>query len=194
MKYSTKLKLFIALLLASVIFSRFGCYYLNKKYDTYRRPWAYSDDPSKPLLVGKWQGTCIDPDQISHIVEMEILLPTTDDERWKRSTQKRPKRDRSSTTFFNGFSILEANGKKDTCELWGGLDKADGHEVHFQFSPISKVHPPGFNLNLLKGNWQDNTIDLGVDFAWFRTDGSSFYNSEDPRHDTKGKLLLSRIK
>ncbi len=194
MKYSTKIKLFIALLLASVIFGRFGCYYLNKKYDTYRRPWAYSNDASKALLVGKWQGTCIDPDQISHKVEMEIVVPMTDDERWNRVFQKRIKRDRSSPTFFDGFAVLETNGQKDTCELWGGLDKANGHEIHFQLSPISKVHPPGFNLNLLKGNWQDNSIDLAVDFAWFRPDGSSLYSSEDPRHDTKGKLVMSRVK
>ncbi len=194
MKYSTKIKLFIVLLLSGVLLGRYGCYIANKKYDTYRRPWAYSDDPAKPLLVGKWQGVCTDPDQVVHKVDMEIFEPISDDERWKRFTQKRIKRDRSSTTFFDGFAILETNGKKDTCELWGGLDKADGHEIHFQFSPVSKVHPPGFNMNLLRGNWQDNTIDLTVDFAFFRADGSSFYSSEDPRHDTPGKLLLSRVR
>jgi len=182
------------LLLASVLLGRYGCYYLNKKYDTYRRPWAYSNDPTKPLLVGKWQGVCTDPDGINHKVEMEIFEPITEDERWERFNQKRSKRDRSSRTFFDGFALLEVNNKKDSCELWGGLDQADGHKIHFQLSPLSQVHPPGFNLNLLRGDWQENTLDLTVEFAWFRPDGSSFYSSEDPRHDTPGRLVLSRMK
>lgn len=192
MQYSTKLKVFIVALIATVVLGKIGCYYLDKKYDTYRRPWAFSDDPGKPLLVGQWRGICIDPDQVAHQVEMEIFSPTTESERWKRVSRKRGKRDRSSRTFFDGMAVLTTNGKRDTCELWGGLDKADGHEIHFQFRPKSGVHPPGFNLNLLKGQWIGDAIDLSVEFAWFRPDGSSFYSSEDPRHEVVGKLVLKR--
>ena len=126
MQYSTKLKVFIVALIATVVLGKIGCYYLDKKYDTYRRPWAFSDDPGKPLLVGQWRGICIDPDQVAHQVEMEIFSPTTESERWKRVSRKRGKRDRSSRTFFDGMAVLTTNGKRDTCELWGGLDKADG--------------------------------------------------------------------
>jgi hypothetical protein len=194
MQYSTKIKLLIIGLVASVVLGKIGCYYFDKKYDTYRRPWAYTSDPTKPLLVGKWQGACTDPDKVVHRVQMEIFEPLSDEERWKLNSRKRKKRNRSSRTFFDGTAVLTTNGKRDTCELWGGLDKADGNYIHFQFSPVNGVHPPGFNLNLLEGKWQENTIDLSVDFAWFRPDGSSFYSSEDPRHDMKGKLLLTRAK
>lgn len=102
-------------------------------------------------------------------------------------------RNRTDRTFFDGIAILETNGSRDTCELWGGLDKADGHEIHFQFRPINDVHPPGFNLNLLDGKWQGDAIDLNVIFAFFKPDGSSFYSSEDPKHDMKAKLVMSRV-
>ncbi len=193
MTYPTKLKVFIIGLIALVILSRYGCYVFDKKYDTYRRPWAYSSDPDKPLLVGKWQGSVTDPDQLVHKVEMEIYVPMTDGERKGRLFQKRIKRDRSSRTFFDGMAVLEVNGQRDSSELWGGLDKSDGHQIHFQFRPVNDVHPPGFNLNLVEGNWQENTLDLTVDFAFFRADGSSYSDSADPRHDKKGKLIMSRM-
>jgi hypothetical protein len=192
MQYSTKLKWFIVAFLAFMILARVGCYYAEKKYDTYRRPWAYSDDPAKPLLVGKWKGECKDADQVVHKVELEIFEPMSEDERWAKVFRKRGRRSRKSATFFDGMAVVETNGKRDTCEIWGGLDKADGHEIHFQISPVSEVHPPGFNINLLKGSWQENTLDLAVDFAFFRPDGGSFSDSADPRHDFKGRLVMAR--
>lgn len=191
MNSSNKIKWLIVGLIAAVVLCKAGCFYLDKKYDTWRRPWAY--DSSKPLLVGKWQGRCLDPDGVAHQIDLEILLPTTDDERWKRVNRRHAMRNRTDRTFFDGIAILETNGSRDTCELWGGLDKADGHEIHFQFRPINDVHPPGFNLNLLDGNWEGNTIDLAVTFAFFKPDGSSFYSSEDPKHDMKAKLVMSRV-
>ncbi len=157
------------------------------------RPWAFSSDPLKPLLVGKWGGSVIDPDNRIHEVEMEIFLPTTDEDRWNRMSSRQIKHDFSNTTYFDGIAVLKTNGSIDTCELWGGLEKADGFEIHFQLNPINDIHPPGFNLNLLNGTWHENTLNLTVDFAFFKTDGSSFYNSEDPRYDTKGILVLNRI-
>jgi hypothetical protein len=193
MTYSTKLKFFIIGLITTVILGRYGCYAFDKKYDTYRRPWAYSSDPNKPLLVGKWQGSVTDPDNRIHKVEMEIFVPMTDEERKSRLFQKRIKRDRSSRTFFDGMAVLEVNGHRDSSELWGGLDEPDGHQIHFQFRPVNDVHPPGFNLNLIEGNWTGNNLDLDVTFAFFRPDGSSFSDSADPRHDKIGKLMMTRM-
>ena len=194
MSYSNQLKFFIAGFLIIAVLCKVGCFYLDKKYDTIRRPWAYSDDTSKPLLIGKWKGKVTDPDNIVHEVEMEIFPPTTDEKRWKRVSSKRVKRDRSSRTFFDGMAVLAVNGKKDSCELWGGLDRPDGHQIHFQFRPVKDVHPPGFNLNLVEGVWQGDTIVLDVTFAFFRPDGSSHSDSADPRYDQKGKLTVERIK
>ena len=192
MRNSTKLVLSLAGLGALLYFGRLGCFYAGKYYDTIRRPWAYAGDPGKSLLVGHWQGACTDPDQVAHQVKMEIFVPTTDEERWRRFSQKRIKRDRSSPTFFDGLAVLETGGRRDSCKLWGGLDKADGHGIHFQFSPLSGVHPPGFNLNLLKGTWQGDSLHLSVTFSFFRADGSSFYDSADPRHSTEGVLKMVR--
>ena len=193
MSYSTKIKVSIIGIVVIVVLSKVGCFYFDKQYDNYRRPWAFSSDSTKPLLVGKWQGSVTDPDNRIHEVEMEIFSPTTDEERWKWVSSTNVKRDRRNTTFFDGRAVLEVNGHRDSCELWGGLEKADGHDLHFQFRPMNDVHPPGFNLNLLGGTWEENTIDLTVDFAFFRPDGSSFYTSEDPRYDQKGHLMLKRV-
>lgn len=192
MTYSTKLKVLIVGLIATVVLGRYGCYFLDKKYDTYRRPWAYSAVPGKPLLVGQWQGRVTDPDKVVHLVDMDIFVPKTDEERLQRFLQKRIKRDRRSPTFFEGMAVLEAHGHRDTCELWGGIDRSDGHQIHFQFRPVSGVHPPGFHPNLLEGTWNENTIELDVTFAFFKPDGASYYDSADPRHEQKGKLLMTR--
>lgn len=194
MSYSNKLKIFIVGFIVVVVLSRYGCYIIDKKYDTYRRPWAYSDDPTKPLLVGKWEGSVMDPDGVRHGVEMEIVVPITEEERQKRFSNKRIKRDRSSPTFFDGMAVLAVNGHRDSSELWGGLDEPDGHLIHFQFRPVNGIHPPGFNLNLLEGNWQGNTLDLEVTFSFFKPDGASFYDSANPKHEQKGKLLMARVK
>ncbi|MCC6462379.1 MAG: hypothetical protein IT260_18070 [Saprospiraceae bacterium] len=192
MSYPTQLKVFIAVLLLAVVGGRFGCYYFQKQYDTYRRPWAYSNDPAQALLVGHWSGTVTDPDGVQHLVEMDILEPLSDEERWQRVWRKRSKRDRSSPTFFDGFALLSTPGRRDSFELWGALDKPDGHALDFQMRPIRGFHPPGFNLNRLTGTWTKDTLALTVAFAWFRPDGSSHYNSADPRHNQDGRLLLLR--
>ncbi|MBK8444426.1 MAG: hypothetical protein IPL35_13870 [Sphingobacteriales bacterium] len=102
------------------------------------------------------------------------------------------KRSRSSPTFFDGVAVIDTKGRKDSCEIWGGLDKADGKEIHFQLRPFNDHHPVGFNLNSCEGRWNGNTLDLSAGFSWFREDGSSFSDSADPRYDYKGKLLMSR--
>ncbi|MCF8247883.1 MAG: hypothetical protein K9J37_22170 [Saprospiraceae bacterium] len=193
MSHPIKIKVAIVGVILLVVLSKVGCFYFDKINDTNRRPWAFSSDASKPLLVGKWQGSVTDPDNRIHEVEMEIFVPTTDEERWKWVSRSHIKHDRSSPTFFDGMAMLEVNGHRDSCELWGGLDEPDGHQIHFQFRPVNDVHPPGFNLNLLEGTWQEHTLDLTVDFAFFKPDGSSFYTSEDPRYDQKGHLMMKRV-
>jgi len=191
MSYATKLKWFIAAVVLLAVGSRYGCYYLDQQLDAKRRPWAYSSD--QPLLVGRWVGECRDPDGIVHRVDMTIDEPLTDEERWKRANRKKRKRDRGSRTFFDGLALVETQGRLDTFELWGGLDAPDGHQIHFQWRPLEgKTHPPGFNLNAMKGDWQGDAIDLEVGFSWFRQDGSSFSDSADPRYSQKGQLLLKR--
>lgn len=190
----TKTILVFTGLLLLVMSGRYACFYYERYNDNYRRPWAYSADAGKPLLVGKWKGVCIDPDQVSHSVDMEIFEPISDAERWKRMGKSRRKKSKKDLCFFDGMAVLGVGGKRDSCELWGGLEKADGQKLHFQFSPISGKHPTGFNLNLLNGTWQGNQIDLSVEFAWFQPDGSSHYESDDPRHNTPGRLVLHRVK
>lgn len=194
MAYSTKIKLLIVGLIAAVFLGRYACFYIDKQYDTVRRPWAYSNEPNKPLLVGRWQGAVSDPDNIVHQVTLDIEEPLSDEDRQKRFSRKRLKRDRSSRTFFDGVAVLESQGRRDTCEIWGGLDQPDGHQMHFQFRPVNDQHPPGFNLNLATGIWQENTLDLSIQFTWFRPDGSSFSDSADPRFEQTGVLKMQRVK
>ncbi|MBL7825452.1 MAG: hypothetical protein JNJ57_02400 [Saprospiraceae bacterium] len=193
MTYRNKLLFLIIGLAGVVLLGRYACYFVDKKYDTIRRPWAYSSDPSKPLLVGKWQGSVLDPDNNAHEVFLEIEEPLSDEKRKNRFFQKRIKRNRSSRTFFDGMAILASRGRRDTCEIWGGLDQPDGNQIHFQFRPLHDVHPPGFNLNLAEGVWQEHQLELSISFTWFRPDGSSFSDSADPRFEQKGVLKMTRI-
>ena len=194
MSYSTRIKIFLVFALLLFVFGRYGLFYLDKAWDTQRRPWAYSKDPDKPLLVGRWQGQCVDPDGITHQISMEIVEPLTDKDRMKRINRARAKRKRSksSPTEFNGMAIIRTAAWRDSFELWGGLDDPKGHALHFQWRPTDGTYPPGFVINNLKGQWQDHTITLEAAFAFFRPDGSSFYDSADTRHDQKAKLTLQR--
>ncbi|MBK8558208.1 MAG: hypothetical protein IPL65_21855 [Lewinellaceae bacterium] len=193
MQYSGKLKLLILGVFAFTLLGRISCYFIDKKYDTFRRPWAYSDDPNKALLVGKWQGSVTDPDGIRHSVNLEIVEPVSDDERQQRFSQKRIKRDRSSAVFFDGTATLEVNNRKTSCEIWGGLDAPDGHRMHLQFRPMDDSHSPGFNLKFAEGSWLENTLDLETGFVFFKPDGSSFSDSADPRFEQKAKLKMTRM-
>lgn len=194
MTYSSKIKAFIVLVIVFAVLGRVGLYYLDKKYDAWHRPWAYSDDPNKPLLVGKWAGEYSDPDNIVHKIEMEVFVPTTDEERWRKLNRPHGGRSGTNPRFFDGMALIETQGKQDSFELWGGLDKADGAGLDFQMRPVNGVYPVGFNLNQLKGNWTGDKIRLTIAFALHRADGSSYYDSADPRHNTEGTLLLSRVK
>lgn len=194
MEYSRKGLFQGSVIVAVLILSRLSCYFIDKQYDYYRRPWAYSSDPNKPLLVGKWKGAFTDPDQIDHSVWIEIFEPTTAEERMKRFAHNRVHTDHSSPTYFEGLALMESQGRRDSFELWGGLKKRDGHELHFQMRPLKDKHPPGFNLNECRGNWNGDAIDLNLTYSWFRPDGSSFYNSADPRFSAEGKMVMGRVK
>jgi hypothetical protein len=190
MTYSNKIKFTIIAVIGFYILSRVGCYYINKKYDTIRRPWAYAID--KPLLVGRWKGQCTDPDNFSYKIDMEIFKPMSEDERWARFMKKRIKRDRSSTTYFNGIAIATHKHILDTFEIWGGLDKADGHEIHFQFRPLDDKHPEGYNLNMVKGKWQGDELNLTTSFSYYTAAGYSHYESDNPKHNKDAALNMKR--
>lgn len=194
MRSPTKVILLIIGLIALFILTRYGCYAIDETYDTFRRPWAYSDDPDKALLIGKWQGSVTNPDRVLHKVEMEIFVPRTDEERLGRLFQARSTQDRSSPTFFDGMAIVEVNGRRDSCEIWGGLDEPDGHQIQFQFRPFYDKHPTGFNLSSAVGNWQENSLELDVSFAFFLENGTSYADSADPRYEQKGKMVMTRTK
>lgn len=192
MTYPTQMKLLIGGLLLLFIFGRYGCYYADQAWDAHRRPWAYATD--KPLLVGQWRGTCIDPDGITHTIDLEIFAPMTDEERMDR-VNRRPKRKRSrvSATAFDGMALISTPAWRDSFELWGGLDAADGHTLHWQWRPTTGTHPAGFVINNLKGEWRTDELDLVAEFAWFRPDGSSHYDSANPKHEQNARMLLRRV-
>jgi hypothetical protein len=123
---------------------------------------------------------------------MEIFVPETDEKRWKRATRKRSSKARRDLLFFNGLAVVTAHGQRDSCELWGGLEDAQGRNFHFQMAPLNGRHAKGFNFNLLKGNWNGNTMELEATFVWIKPDGSSFSDSADPRYETPGYLKMQR--
>lgn len=193
MKISIKQIVLMLAILTLGFLSRYAFIYFDEKMDTHLRSWAYSDDPNKPLLVGQWAGEFTDPDRVSHKIEMEIFEPTTADERWRKYDFPHSGRgDITDKLFFDGIAFIETHGKQDTVEIWGGLEKDDGYDLHVQLRQVDGLHPPGFNLSAATGVWQDHTIDLSTEFTWYQTDGSRYSDSADPRFEMKGKLVLKR--
>ena len=192
MKRSNRAILILVLTAFSLFAGRYGCFYLGKYQDRYRQPWAYGPGP---LLVGRWEGVCMDPDGQPHRVYIDIDEPMTDQERWKRlGRPHRKKGAKSDPRFFDGAGVVENAGRRDSCRIWGALEQADGQALHFQIRPLKEPATPGFNLKFLKGRWTGEQINLSVDFVWIKPDGSSFSDSADPRYSTQGQLALHRVR
>jgi hypothetical protein len=189
-----KFLLVLFAILGSVFAARYGLFHFGKQMDVRQRPWAYSNDPTKPLLVGKWTGSCQDPDGAVHEVALVIVPPLTDEERWHKLGKRRGKRNYRPKGNFDGTAVLKASGKSESCTIWGAIDPPDGNRIQLQISPVddNAKRPAGFNVRALEGIWNGDALEVTVEFVYIQPDGSSFWNSDDPRHNFKGRLVMRR--
>ena len=171
-------------------------YYTSYWLDTSSRPWAYSTDKNTKLLVGKWQGSFIDPNNVTKTLEIEVDEPVTEEERERNAARKRSNRRRDNKRAFDGKAIAKSRLGTETYEIYGAVEKDDFHHLHFNFRPEDEKKRilPNFTLLEAKtGHWQDDKMTLTLSFTYHNADGSSTWKSSDPRHSKKVTTTLSRI-
>jgi len=194
-----KLLLFLGVL-AALSWGMYECkYYYSYYTDLKDRPWAYSRDENAELLVGKWQGTFQDPDGVQKTIEIEIVEPTTDEERAKKASSRSRRRSglgsRSDKRGFDGFATVNSRLGKEEYEIYGAVEKEDFHRLHFNFRPKDEKKRilPNFTSSEAKnGVWQNDELQLNLSFSYHKADGASFWNSADPRFDKKVTVTLMR--
>lgn len=121
MRNNKKVFLILAVAVGLLMVFRYGCFQASLAYDAYSRPWAYG---AEPLLVGVWSGELRDPDGTNWKIRLEIFEPTTSEERWRRIDRPRKVAPRTERTFMDGIACTGSGRRRDTLEIWGGLDEA----------------------------------------------------------------------
>jgi hypothetical protein len=184
----------LILAVLSLIFTAFS-YYGSYFFDLYERPWAYSSDHAKPLLIGKWAGDFRDPNGVQKSLTVEILVPLTEEDRFAKAG-RRHRRNRSSKKAFDGFATVTSRLGKEEYELWGSVRERDGHTFRFQVRPVDekKMPLPNFQLGEIKaGSWEDNSMTITLDFNYHKADGAAFWSSADPRYEKTATIKLVRF-
>jgi hypothetical protein len=186
--------------LAILVLSSWGIYqckyYFSYWRDLQDKPWAYSGDKNAKLLVGKWKGDFTDPDGVKKNIEIVIPEPTSEEEReHDASRRSKRKRSRNNKQGFDGTSVVVSKLGSEQYEIYGSVGKEDFHQLHFNFRPEDETKRilPNFTLIEAKeGNWQDDELKLTLHFAYHRADGSSHWNSADPKHNKTSIITLKR--
>ena len=197
-----KLLLFLGVL-AALSWGVYECkYYYSYYTDLKDRPWAYSRDENAKLLVGKWKGTFQDPDGVQKTIELEILEPTTDEERAKKASRRSRRRSglgsRSDKQGFDGFATVNGKLGKEEYEIYGSVQKEDWHQlniVHFRVMDEKQQLRNNFGLGDANGGqWQADELTLTFAFVYNTATGSGYSSSADPRFDRKTTVTLKRQK
>ncbi|OJV12583.1 MAG: hypothetical protein BGO21_02210 [Dyadobacter sp. 50-39] len=198
-------RLFLFLLVvAAFSWGVYECkYYYSYYADLKDRPWAYSRDEKKPLLVGRWQGKFRDPDNVSKTVLLTIKLPVSDQERASKAARFRGKQQRFAShnekkRFAGSATVTGASGT-ETYEFHGQVRTEDGHQLGtIQFYTAEGMSQVRTNFNLHSavegGRWNGDKLTLTVGFTYTTATGASHWNSSDPRFDKKVVIHLSRVK
>ena len=173
-------------------------YYYSYYSDLKDRPWAYSEDKNAKLLVGQWQGSFKDPDGVEKSIVVEIFEPVSEEERERKASRRsRRNRSRENKQAFEGKALANSKLGTENYELYGSVNKDDFHQLRFNFRPQDEKKRvlPNFTLSEAKeGIWQNDELLLTLTFSYHKADGSSFWNSADPRYDKIVKTTLIRQK
>ncbi|SEI44334.1 hypothetical protein SAMN04487995_0775 [Dyadobacter koreensis] len=198
-KNSAKGLLLFILALAFISWGVYQCKYYYSKWSDYGdRPWAYNRDENAKLLIGRWEGSFKDPDNVSKNIKLEIFEPTTEKEREAKASRKSRRRSGIPTknkTGFDGIANVTSRLGTEEYEIYGSVEKDDFHKLKFSFRPIDEAKRvlPNFTMSEGRtGRWQDDQLTITFAFSFQKADGSSFYSSADPRHEKTATVTLSR--
>lgn len=167
-------------------------------YDLYQSPWAYSRDAQKKLLVGKWEGDFVDPNGVKKHLTLTIVEPTTNDERWEKAfsfKKYRSLNSRNSKYFFDGTATVKSKLGLEEYTVSGHVNEDDYHQFNLHFSPVDEKKRvlPNFTLfDSTPNSWEDDDMNTTLKFAYHKANGSSFWNSSDPKYSAKITCKLVR--
>lgn len=201
MKPTSKILLGL-LALAGLSWGVYECQYRYSLYaDRRDRPWAYSDDPTAPLLVGTWQGRFRDPDGVAKTIRLRIVEPVSDEERAKKAARHTRRRkglgSREDKRHFDGTATVTSQRGTEAYELYGWVNPDDWHRlktVHFSVADESQRLRKNFGLGLAEGgHWQGDELTLTLGFGYTTATGSGYSDSADPRYERKTTVQFSRV-
>jgi hypothetical protein len=158
-------------------------YYWSLWSDTRARPWAYSFNDSKPLLVGQWQGTFVDSDAIRKTITVEIVVPKTEEER-RRQTHARSRSNgwgnTPSPTAFKGSAKIVSAVETNNYGVTGELDDDSIFEFTMRFEDRDgKRSTRSFTVfKVESGNWKENEMKLELGFAERGAEGGLILQSK----------------
>lgn len=179
-------------------------YQWSYRSDLKNKPWAYSKDKDAKLLVGKWQGSFKDPNDVDKTITIEIFEPMTDAERREKAGDWlfKPRARRSISYHkrqrryaFEGVAMVVSNLGTEEYKLSGKVQAADFAQLSLGFMVKDETQRlvPNFGLFAAdKGHWQTDNLQLTISFAYFKADGSSFWDSSDARHEKLATVNLHR--
>ncbi|TLV03862.1 hypothetical protein [Dyadobacter luticola] len=164
-----------------------GFEYWRHRFD---RPWAYG----KENLLGKWEGSFVDPNGVTKQLTMEIFEP--EEERWDASTYV--PQDYPESQEFKGTAQVKSKLGVENDHVRGLLGTKDGHQIdRIDFTPKdeSKHILESFNLSNTApgGVWEGDEIKVSVEFAYRTKTGSAFWDSSDPKYRQKVLMILHRV-
>jgi hypothetical protein len=174
-------------------------YYVGYWYDLRNSPWAYSDNPSEKLLVGNWAGNFTDPDGVSKQLNINIIEPLSDKERWDKAfTFKKGKsRVRSNPKkSLRGFATVKSKLGTEEYEISGHVEEDNFHQFLIRFSPVDEKKRvlPNFTLfESPKSTWQDDKMSLSLHFSYHKADGSSHWDSGIAKYSAVVKCESNRV-
>ena len=174
-------------------------YYSSYWYDLSESPWAYSRNPQEQLLIGKWQGDFADPDGVKKHIDLTILIPTTNEERWESAFtfhKKTHRYSRNKDAFFEGLATVKSKLGTEEYEISGHVQEDDIHQlfIHFSTPDDKKKVLPNFTLfEAKKGLWEGDKMTLTLQFSYQKANGSSFWSSSIPKYSAKINCGLFRV-
>ncbi|MES2517856.1 MAG: hypothetical protein V4585_07095 [Bacteroidota bacterium] len=174
-------------------------YYGSYWYDLYQSPWAYSQNTNEKLLVGKWKGDFTDPDGVKKYLDLTIIEPTTNEERWEKAfTFKKRRRgiSRNLNNIFDGTASVKSRLGVEEYTVSGHVIEDNYHQFSLHFSPVDEKKRilPNFTLfDSTPSSWQNDEMNATLKFAYHKADGSSFWKSSDPKYSAKIACKLNKL-
>jgi hypothetical protein len=177
-----------------ILIKYYGGYWLDRRSS----PWAYSRNADDKLLVGNWQGIYTDPDGVSKMLNITIIQPLTDAERWEKAYRfKKKQRNRNNyENRLRGTANVKSKLGLEEYTISGHVNKDDFHQIFIRFTPVDEKKRvlPNFTLfETTQSSWQADEVNLSLKFAYHKADGSSFWSSSIAKYSAVARCGLRRV-